>query len=104
MKKKLALTAVIIQKNEFLILDEPFNGVDIQSNFIIIELIKRLRDAGKTVLISSHIFATLSDVCDEILVLSKGGIVKTVERDSFKKLDDELKAFTEGNLLDGLSL
>jgi len=36
MKKKLALTAVLIQENDVYILDEPYNGVDIQSNLIII--------------------------------------------------------------------
>mgnify|MGYP000663088242 CR=1 FL=1 len=33
MKKKLALTAILIQNNDFFILDEPFNGVDIHSGF-----------------------------------------------------------------------
>lgn len=102
MKKKLALTAVVIQKNEFLILDEPYNGVDIHSNFIITELIKKLRDAGKTILISSHIFSTLSDVCDHIFVLKEGEIVKTVDKSAFSELDDELKAFTGTTSLDKL--
>jgi len=39
MKKKLALTAILLQQNEYFILDEPFNGVDIQSNLIITEII-----------------------------------------------------------------
>ena len=43
MKKKLALTAILMQKNFFYILDEPFNGVDIQSNIVITELINRLK-------------------------------------------------------------
>ena len=40
MKKKLALTAILLQQNDIFILDEPFNGVDIQSNLIITEIIK----------------------------------------------------------------
>ena len=104
MKKKLALSAVVIQKNAFLILDEPFNGVDIHSNFIITELIKKLRDAGKTILISSHIFSTLSDVCDQIFVLKEGEIVNTVEKSAFGALDDELKTFTGIAFLDDLEL
>jgi ABC-2 type transport system ATP-binding protein len=65
--KKLALTAILLQENKFFILDEPFNGVDIQSNIIITELIIKLKELGKTILISSHIFSTLNDTCDEIL-------------------------------------
>jgi ABC-2 type transport system ATP-binding protein len=65
--KKLALTAILLQENKFFILDEPFNGVDIQSNIIITEIIIKLKELGKTILISSHIFSTLNDTCDEIL-------------------------------------
>ena len=59
MKKKLALTAILLQENNVFILDEPFNGVDIQSNLIITEIIKRFKKLEKTVIISSHIFSTL---------------------------------------------
>lgn len=41
MKKKLALTAILLQGNDCFILDEPFNGVDIQSNIIIAEIIHK---------------------------------------------------------------
>ena len=71
MKKKLALTAVLLQENHVYILDEPFNGIDIQSNLIITELIKKLKTLGKTVIISSHIFSTLAETCDEIFLIKK---------------------------------
>ncbi|VXA99660.1 ABC-2 type transport system ATP-binding protein [Flavobacterium sp. 9AF] len=74
MKKKLALTGILLQKNDIYILDEPFNGVDIQSNMIITEIILALKEKGKCVLISSHIFSTLKDTCDFILILKKGRI------------------------------
>ena len=71
MKKKLALTAILLQRNEYFILDEPFNGVDIESNILLTEIIHTLKKLGKTVIISSHIFSTLSDTCDEINLLSE---------------------------------
>jgi ABC-2 type transport system ATP-binding protein len=74
MKKKLALTAILLQENKFFILDEPFNGVDIQSNILITEIIHKLKELGKTILISSHIFSTLDDTCDEIFVLKESKI------------------------------
>ena len=56
MKKKLALMGILLQENDFFILDEPFNGVDIQSNIIITEIIRKVKGMNKIILISSHIF------------------------------------------------
>jgi ABC-2 type transport system ATP-binding protein len=104
MKKKLALTAILIQKNEFFILDEPFNGVDIQSNIVITEIIHRLKELNKTIIISSHIFSTLNETCDAIFVLENGEISKKVLKEDFKKLELEMKMFSIGNKIDKLEL
>lgn len=104
MKKKLALTAILLQENECFILDEPFNGVDIQSNIVIVEIIKRLKELGKTVIISSHIFSTLSETCDKIHLLKDGKFIKSVNRENFSKLETEMKEFTIGNLVNKLDL
>ena len=104
MKKKLALLAILLQENECFILDEPFNGVDIHSNIIIVELIRKLKTLGKTVIISSHIFSTLSDTCDEIYWLKEGEIVKKVLCENFEDLELEMKEFTIGNKLEKLDL
>ena len=104
MKKKLALTAILVQDNQFFILDEPFNGVDIQSNLIITEIILELKRLGKTVLISSHIFSTLKDTCDEIFVLKEGNITQNVTKENFINLENELKQLTVGNLIEKLEL
>lgn len=47
MKKKLAITAILLQRNKYFILDEPFNGVDIHSNIIITEIIHKLKELNK---------------------------------------------------------
>ena len=104
MKKKLALTSILLQRNEFFILDEPFNGVDIESNILITEIIHTLKKLGKTVIISSHIFSTLSDTCDEINLLSEGSIVKSVQREDFQSLETEMKQMIVGNRIEKLSL
>jgi ABC-2 type transport system ATP-binding protein len=104
MKKKLALTAILIQKNNLFILDEPFNGVDIQSNIIITEIIHRLKELNKTVIISSHIFSTLNETCDAIFVLKNGEISEKVLKEDFKKLELEMKIFSIGNKIDKLEL
>ena len=104
MKKKLALTAILLQGNDYFILDEPFNGVDIKSNIIITELIHKLKDLGKTVILSSHIFSTLSDTCDEIHLLSQGSFVRSVKKSDFSSLESEMKELTIGTKIDRLGL
>ena len=104
MKKKLALTAILLQRNEYFILDEPFNGVDIESNILLTEIIHTLKKLGKTVIISSHIFSTLSDTCDEIHLLSEGSIIKSVQRQDFESLETEMKQMIVGNRIEKLGL
>jgi ABC-2 type transport system ATP-binding protein len=104
MQKKLALLGVLLQGNQCLILDEPFNGVDIQSNIIIAEIIWELRRMGKTVLISSHIFSTLSDTCDEIHLLRDGRFVKSAGPADFADLEREMIRVTVGDRVARLGL
>jgi len=104
MKKKLGLLAVLLQKNEYYIFDEPFNGVDIQSNIIVTEIIHRLKELNKTVIMSSHVFSTLSDTCDEIYLLKKGELAKRVLKKDFEELEKEMKLVTIGNKIDKLKL
>ncbi len=104
MKKKLALTAILMQENNYFILDEPFNGVDIQSNIIITEIIHQLRKLNKTVILSSHIFSTLSDTCDEIHLLKNGKIIRSVEKEGFNQLESEMKEILMGDKIEQLGL
>ncbi len=104
MKKKLALTGILLQDNEIFILDEPFNGVDIQSNILITEIIHKLKSLNKTILISSHIFSTLNETCDEIILLKKGKIDQHVLKNNFEALESEMKEFMIGDKIERLDL
>ena len=104
MKKKLAITAILLQENACFILDEPFNGIDIQSSFIVTEIIHRLKTLHKTIIIASHIFSTLSDVCDEIQLLHQGKLIKSIQKEDFLKLEAEMKTISIGNKIDKLNL
>lgn len=104
MKKKLALTATLLQENQYFILDEPFNGVDIQSNIIILDILKQLKKLGKTLIISSHIFSTLSDICDEIHLLKNGELIRKVLKEHFPDLEQEMKDMFIGNRIEKLGL
>ena len=103
MKKKLALMGILFQKNDVVILDEPFNGVDIQSNMIIIEIIKSLKKT-KTVLISSHIFSTMSETCDQIFHMEDGEIHKSYIKGSFEALEAKMKQYVVHDKINKLNL
>lgn len=102
MKKKLALTAIMLIDNDYYLFDEPFSGVDLDSNLIIKAIIKKLKQRNKTVLISSHIYDTLTQVCETISVLDHGRIIKKVDKDEFDQLENILEDHTIEDLVNRL--
>jgi ABC-2 type transport system ATP-binding protein len=90
MKRKLALTGLLLQKNEVFILDEPFNGVDLQSSLIIQEILLKLKALGKTIIMSSHVFSTLEDACDSMHYLRDGKIRTSVREGEFQRIKNEM--------------
>lgn len=104
MKKKLALLGILIQQNQFFILDEPFNGVDIQSNLLISEIILALRAKGRTQIISSHILSSLTEICDHFIILKDGRVVQQANRDEFADIERQMKKAEIGDKLQRLHL
>jgi len=104
MKKKLALTAVLLQDNEVFILDEPFNGVDIQSNIVIKEVLEKLKELDKIIILSSHIFSVLTETCDLLHHLKDGEIIKSVKKGKFEIIENEMKQAGIGIRIDKLDL
>lgn len=90
MKKKLALLGVLKQNKPVFLLDEPFNGLDLETNKIVELIITTLKQKGKTIFLSSHIIDPLLVVCDEIHFLENGQFTKTFTKANFHKLEDEL--------------
>lgn len=95
MKKKLALTAVLKLDKPILLLDEPFNGIDLEAVNIIKLLMKKLKEQGKTVIVTSHVLETLTHSCDYIHYLEKGSIVKTFDHDEVESIEKVLFKETE---------
>ncbi len=90
MKKKLALLGVLKQNKQLFLLDEPFNGLDLETNKILELIVTTLKEKGKTVFLSSHIIDPLLTVCDEIHFLENGRFTKTFNKTNYHKLEDEL--------------
>lgn len=90
MKKKLALLGILKQQRSLFLLDEPFNGLDLETNKILEVIITTLKAKGKTVFLSSHIIDPLLSVCDEIHFLENGKFTKKFEKDNFHQIEEEL--------------
>lgn len=104
MKKKLAITGILLQNNDCFIFDEPFNGLDIQSGIILTAIIERLRELDKIIIISSHIFSTLHECCDRIHLLKGGSVERSTDKEDFKSIEEEMKHLVLGNKIDRLGL
>lgn len=104
MKKKLAITAILLRKNQIFILDEPFNGVDIHSNMVITDVIHKLKELHKLVIISSHIFATLTDTCDQLLLLKEGKITVCTDKQEFWEIENEMRGKGIGDKIEKMQL
>jgi len=90
MRKKLALLALLKQERRVYLLDEPFNGLDMESCKAVEIVINALKEKGKTVLVSSHILETLTETCSKIHLLKDGIIHDTFETGEYDSLKSEL--------------
>jgi ABC-2 type transport system ATP-binding protein len=90
MKRKLALAGVLRQDKHLVIFDEPFNGLDIESSRLLSMIIARLKERGKTILVTSHILGSLTGICDQIHLLRNGRIMFSRDKENFNNLEQEI--------------
>ncbi len=93
MQRRVALAQCLINRPDLIILDEPTSGMDPVGTAEIKQLILRLKDEGKTVLLCSHLLANVEDVCDRVSILYEGKQRVTVSLDSLSA-DDQLTRVT----------
>lgn len=104
MKKKLAFLGMLAQDRPILLLDEPFNGVDVESNEKIFQILLRLRDQGKLIILSSHIIQSLTGIANKIHYLQEGQIRQTYLPADFPRLETELKQLISDQIRENLDL
>jgi ABC-2 type transport system ATP-binding protein len=75
MQQRLCLAHALVHDPPVLLLDEPASGLDPRARVELRELLRTLRDMGKTVLLSSHILSELAEVCSEIGIIDSGKMV-----------------------------
>jgi ABC-2 type transport system ATP-binding protein len=83
MRQRLALAAALLGEPRILILDEPANGLDPQGMRWLRDLLKGQAEAGRTVLVSSHVLSEVAQVADELIVIRDGKLVSQSTLDEF---------------------
>lgn len=72
MKQKTAIAVSLVNNPEVVIFDEPTNGLDIVTARLVIDYLKRLKEEGKTVIVSTHIMSEAEKLCDRIGIIING--------------------------------
>ncbi|QAA33039.1 ABC transporter ATP-binding protein [Clostridium manihotivorum] len=76
MKQRLALAQAIIMNPKILILDEPTNGLDPQGIVEFRNILKDINQSGCTIFISSHILSEIENICQKVIFINNGQIIK----------------------------
>jgi sodium transport system ATP-binding protein len=85
MKQKISIARTMIHDPEVLVLDEATSGLDVIASRSIVELIRRARDRGKTVLFSTHRMGEVDQMCDDLALIHRGRILFDGTYDAFKR-------------------
>lgn len=85
MGQRLGIAAAMLGDPEYLILDEPVNGLDPEGIRWVRELLRRFAAEGRTVLVSSHLLAEMAQTADQLVVIGKGRLVAAGSVNDFIK-------------------
>ena len=85
-RQKVALVAAFASDVELYLLDEPTSGLDPLMEMVFQEIVRELRDAGRTVLLSSHILAEVEALCDRVTIIRAGRAAETGSFDELRHL------------------
>ena len=85
MKQRLAIAQAMIRDVELLVLDEPFNGLDPNGFQDVIQLLKELNAAGKTIVVSSHLLNELEQFADSFILLHRGNIALNISKSDLRQ-------------------
>jgi ABC-2 type transport system ATP-binding protein len=95
MRQKVLLTAALLHAPPVILLDEPLSGLDVSSQLLVKEIVRRLAANGRAILFSSHVMDVVERLCTRIVILRDG---KIAAQGTF----DELAATQHGGSLEGI--
>ena len=90
MKQKVSLVISIVHDPDFIIFDEPTNGLDVITAKVVTDFLLELKSQGKSIIISTHIFSLVEKICDRVGIIIDGKMI----------LSDTLKSITKHKSLE----
>ena len=86
MRQRTRVAAALVHDPQVLLLDEPFNGLDPRQRLQMMDLLRRLGRAGRTILFSSHILEEVEQVCDTVQVMIAGRLAASGDYRAIRRL------------------
>lgn len=99
-RQRIGIASLLLAKNELIILDEPFSGLDPLGIKDLREIIKELNDEGTTIFLNSHILLEVENLCTHFAIINKGKCLSVGEKSEVlqgKKLEDYFYDLITGN-------
>lgn len=96
MKRRLNIGCALLNEPNFLLMDEPTVGIDPQSRRYIFELIKDLKQAGCTILYTSHYIEEIEQLCDDVALIDHGKIIESGSLDDLLHKHAKPSVFVKG--------
>lgn len=90
MKQKVSLVISIVHDPDIIIFDEPTNGLDVLTARVVTDFLVELKNQGKTIIVSTHIFSLVEKICDRVGIIIDGSMI----------LCDELSQITKEKCLE----
>lgn len=75
MKQKVSLAISIVHNPDIIIFDEPTNGLDVLTAKVVTDFLLELKNQGKTVIVSTHIFSLIEKICDRVGIIIEGKMI-----------------------------
>ncbi|HEX4223544.1 MAG TPA: ATP-binding cassette domain-containing protein [Pseudonocardiaceae bacterium] len=104
MKQRLGVAAALLGDPRLLILDEPTNGLDPGAMVKMRDLLRELRERGRTILLSSHLLGEIEQVCDRIGVIHDGKLIIEGDLATVKSTAGQRLLLNANPLTDALAL
>ena len=85
MKRKVAIARSLIHNPEFLVYDEPTSGLDPMTSRFISGYLKKLKNEGRTIVLSAHNLYQVEEICDQVMILRRGKVVALGTMDELRE-------------------
>jgi ABC-2 type transport system ATP-binding protein len=101
MMQRIGIAQALLGTPKLMVLDEPTSGLDPAGRRDVRDLLLSLKAAGTTVLLSSHLLAEVEQICDRVIIIDRGRLVRTGTLDELLNLGARVEIITD-RLPDGM--